>query len=1383
MFCISLSQNLLCPTGTPKVGLPVTKEDIDLLQFSENLEFLEAEYFLWAVHGYGLDIVAPELAMGGPPPIGVRKANLDFFTSNIINEFAMQEVGHLRALRSKVGGLPRPLMDLSSRHFAHLFDEAFGYKLQPPFDPYRDSLNFMLSCYALPYAALVGYVGTNPLIQGYESKRLLAGLLGVESGQDAMIRMYLYERAGKVVYPYRHTVAEFTIHISNLRNRLAMCGIKDEGLFVPWQLGAENRTTTNILSADFYSLSQWRTPEEILRIMYNTGSENAHGGFFPRVDRQDKEPPSALRCYLIAAQNMPPILFIGNAHRAMETLSSMRNYNLVPDLPSWNRLLHHFNSAGLVDQVIILYSDMLACGVASNVVTRNIVVHSLCKVGKLEKALELLRENESDTVTYNTLIWGFCRIGFVEMGFGLVSDMLKKGIFFDTITCNILIKGFCDKGLLYNAESVMEMLSDKHRGVCKDVVGFNTLIHGYCKAVEMSGGFEMMERMKREGLSPDIVTYNTLINGFGIMGDFDAANCIMDELLDSNENVNVSYVGDEEKHDYDDGENKDLVVGDLGLEPNTITYTTLISKYVKWFQFEKAFATYEEMTRLGFFYDIVTYNSLIYGHCKNERFHEAKLLLDEMRRVGVDPNHVTYSIFIHHLYKNKAEKVAANFQSQIVIRGVPFDVVLFTSLINGLFKVGKSREAKDVFQTLLKSNITPNHITYTALVDGHCKSGDLKSVEILLQQMEQKGVLPNVVTFSSVINGYAKSGMVEAAIEIMRKMVSINVNPNVFTYNTLIDGFFKAGKHDMALALYEEMQSNGVEENEFLLDTFLNNLKKLGKMDEAEAIFMDMVSKGLSPDHVNYTSLMDGLFKTGKESDALQLVEEMKEKKICFDTIACNVLLNGLLGIGQYEVQSVYAEIRKLGLVPDIQTFNSLIDAYCKEGKLESAVKVWVEMKSSGIMPNSITCNILVKGLCEVGDIEKAMDLLTDVVSIGFRPSPAIHKIVLDAASGHTRADIILRMHERLVGMGLKLDQTVHNTLIAVLCKLGMTRKATSVLENMRERGFSADTTTYNAFIRGYCKSYQFQKVFATYSEMLAKGVPPNVATYNTMLASLSAVGLMNEAADLFNEMKGRGFVPNANTYDILVSGHGKIGNKKESIKLYCEMITKGFVPRTSTYNVLIFDFAKAGKMRQAQELMHEMQVRGVLPNSSTYDILLVGWCKLSKRPELERSLRLSCRSEDLKKKERNQDIYICFSRIFSQHDESLKQSFEEKSAVEAKCQNMYEPLNTVSPVFTKTYHMIDDDERPTFEWYYPSKGLTHKILKGNSKKGSKDAKPIIRTGTCKRFFNTFHPPQIGKDDDDNNEDVVDSTAFMLCCQLEQQSYDFVQLRCSKLPT
>ncbi|KAE9448171.1 hypothetical protein C3L33_19928, partial [Rhododendron williamsianum] len=157
----------------------------------------------------------------------------------------------------------------------------FRYKLTPPFDPYRDSLSYMLGCYVIPYMGLVGYVGANPLINGYETKLLLAGLLGVESGQDAVIRMYLYERAEEIVYPYNHTVAEFTAHISELRNRLAMCGIKDEGIIVPPQLGAENRTESNVLSADFDSLSYRRTPGEILRVVYSTGSEHFPGGFYP----------------------------------------------------------------------------------------------------------------------------------------------------------------------------------------------------------------------------------------------------------------------------------------------------------------------------------------------------------------------------------------------------------------------------------------------------------------------------------------------------------------------------------------------------------------------------------------------------------------------------------------------------------------------------------------------------------------------------------------------------------------------------------------------------------------------------------------------------------------------------------------------------------------------------------------------------------------------------------------------------------------------------------------------------------------------------------------------------------------------------------------------
>lgn len=156
-----------------------------------------------------------------------------------------------------------------------------GFKLSPPFDPYANSMNYVLAMYVVPYMGLTAYVGANPNITSQAGKRLLAGLLGVEAGQDAVIRYWLYERAQHKVHPYDFTVADFTALISNLRNCLGKTGIVDEGIIVPPPLGAEGRVSGNILSADVNSLSYSRTPRETLRVVYSTGNESNPGGFYP----------------------------------------------------------------------------------------------------------------------------------------------------------------------------------------------------------------------------------------------------------------------------------------------------------------------------------------------------------------------------------------------------------------------------------------------------------------------------------------------------------------------------------------------------------------------------------------------------------------------------------------------------------------------------------------------------------------------------------------------------------------------------------------------------------------------------------------------------------------------------------------------------------------------------------------------------------------------------------------------------------------------------------------------------------------------------------------------------------------------------------------------
>ncbi|KAF3657136.1 Desiccation-related protein PCC13-62 [Capsicum annuum] len=263
------------------VARNVPKSDVDLIEFPLNLEFMEAEFFLWGSLGYGLDKFAPELADGGPVPISAQIAKLSPLIRDVIAQFGFQEVGHVRAIKDTVAGFPRPLLNLSRESFATVMNDAFGHPLEPPFDPYANDINYLLASYVIPYVGLTGYVGANPKLHSPTAKRLVAGLLGVESGQDAVLRALLYERGRENVKPYGITVTEFTNRISALRNKLGRHGIKDEGLRVQREFGAEGSIRGNILAGDKYSLAYDRTPEEILRIVYGSGQESKPGGFYP----------------------------------------------------------------------------------------------------------------------------------------------------------------------------------------------------------------------------------------------------------------------------------------------------------------------------------------------------------------------------------------------------------------------------------------------------------------------------------------------------------------------------------------------------------------------------------------------------------------------------------------------------------------------------------------------------------------------------------------------------------------------------------------------------------------------------------------------------------------------------------------------------------------------------------------------------------------------------------------------------------------------------------------------------------------------------------------------------------------------------------------------
>ncbi|XP_050938613.1 desiccation-related protein PCC13-62-like [Cucumis melo] len=210
--------------------------------------------------GKTCDQFDPSLAAGGPPPVGYQA----------IEEFGLIMIGNLKATAKELRGrvIPRPLLNISREAIASFINGTFRRPLIPPYDPYAAPDQHAIVAQFITYTA--------SLLNG-----LAAKLQGIRAGQNAVFRGRLYRRSNAPVVSYAITLAEFANKTSELANRLANCGIKDEGVIVPRSLGAENRTETNFLAADVNSLMYERTPQEALSILYRSGNERVPGGFFP----------------------------------------------------------------------------------------------------------------------------------------------------------------------------------------------------------------------------------------------------------------------------------------------------------------------------------------------------------------------------------------------------------------------------------------------------------------------------------------------------------------------------------------------------------------------------------------------------------------------------------------------------------------------------------------------------------------------------------------------------------------------------------------------------------------------------------------------------------------------------------------------------------------------------------------------------------------------------------------------------------------------------------------------------------------------------------------------------------------------------------------------
>ncbi|KAK8718094.1 hypothetical protein V6N13_045340 [Hibiscus sabdariffa] len=266
---------------------PVPGSNKEKFLFALNLHIYKAELFLRSSVGCGINDISPGLVKG-PAPIGATLADLDKRTRNFFEESGLAGMDISGSDRSMAMAnilllktpIPMPLLDVRPQAYAKYFD-AINVTLKPPINVYADVNSFVVASVYAPYHINQYYAGIMPSISGHRERELAAGIALYEAASYGVLRSLLNDAANSTVPPYTSTVVNFTSLTAQMTYQLGGCGVKDEPLIVPPPLGAEKRTTTNVIAADANSLVYARTEREFLRILFRTGNATRPGGLFP----------------------------------------------------------------------------------------------------------------------------------------------------------------------------------------------------------------------------------------------------------------------------------------------------------------------------------------------------------------------------------------------------------------------------------------------------------------------------------------------------------------------------------------------------------------------------------------------------------------------------------------------------------------------------------------------------------------------------------------------------------------------------------------------------------------------------------------------------------------------------------------------------------------------------------------------------------------------------------------------------------------------------------------------------------------------------------------------------------------------------------------------
>ncbi|KAG6493621.1 pentatricopeptide repeat-containing protein At1g77405-like [Zingiber officinale] len=254
--------------------------------------------------------------------------------------------------------------------------------------------------------------------------------------------------------------------------------------------------------------------------------------------------------------------------------------------------------------------------------------------------------------------------------------------------------------------------------------------------------------------------------------------------------------------------------------------------------------------------------------------------------------------------------------------------------------------------------------------------------------------LVSTATVTEVIKLLGEEGLTREALAAFYRMKQLHCKPDAQSYNTIISALCRVGLFKKARILLDQMELPGAR---------------------------------CRPDTFTYTILISSYCKRSLQTgcrkaitrriwEANHMFRRMLFNGFVPDVVTYNCLIDGLCKTYRIErAHELLDDMLVKGCSPNRITYNSFIRYYSVVNQIDKAVEMMRAMvsRSHGV-PSSSSYTPVIHALCETGRVREARDLLVEMVSSGSIPREFTYKLVCDGLAHAGEQGLDDELHRRI---------------------------------------------------------------------------------------------------------------------------------------------------------------------------------------------------------------------------------------------------------------------------------------------------------------------------------------------------------------------------------